>query len=223
MDTPTKTKTNTTTQKASAPQSKFKSVRPGDSNAKGGSRSPRQGGGRGRSSFVREKPEFDQKILTIRRVTRVVAGGRRMSFSVAMAIGDKKGSIGFGTGKAGDTALAINKAIRSAKKNMIRLQTTKTFSIPREVSAKFCSSKVVMMPNNGRGLIAGSVIRDILILGGIKDVTAKINSGSKNKLNNAQAAMKAFAQLEMKVKPAVVLKEDTTTTDDTESKVEDKK
>ena len=70
--------------------------------------------GRRSSSFGRPKPEFDQKILSIRRVTRVVAGGRRFSFSVAMVIGDKKGSVGLGLGKAGDTSLAINKAIRNA-------------------------------------------------------------------------------------------------------------
>lgn len=203
MDTSVKTKTNT------SPQRQFKTARPNDGKSKGGFRGPRGEGGKNKSSFVREKPEFDQKILTIRRVTRVVAGGRRMSFSVAMAIGDKKGSIGFGVGKAGDTALAINKALRVAKKNLIPLQTTKTFSIPKEISAKFCSSKIIMMPNHGRGLIAGSVIRDILILGGIKDVTAKIHSGSKNKLNNAQAAMKAFAQIKMKKRAPVVLKEDT--------------
>ena len=71
-----------------------------------------------RSSFGRPKPEFDQKILDIRRVTRVVAGGRRFSFSVVLVAGDKKGGIGLGLGKAGDTALAINKALRNAKKNM---------------------------------------------------------------------------------------------------------
>lgn len=190
--------TNTTPKTAStAPRRPFKSVRPGDN--KGGSNGPRGKGPRregGRSgSFVREKPEFEQKILTIRRVTRVVAGGRRMSFSVAMAIGDKKGSIGFGIGKAGDTALAITKALRAAKKNLLRLKTTKTFSIPHEVTAKFCSSQVVLRPNHGRGMVAGSAIRDMLILGGIKDVTGKIHSGSKNKLNNAQATMKALQQI----------------------------
>lgn len=81
-------------------------------------------------SFDRPKPEFDQKIISIRRVTRVVAGGRRFSFSVALLAGDKKGSIGLGLGKAGDTSLAINKALRNAKKNMVRLQLTKTMSIP---------------------------------------------------------------------------------------------
>ena len=149
-------------------------------------------------SFDRPKPEFDQKIINIRRVTRVVAGGRRFSFSVALVAGDKKGSIGLGLGKAGDTSLAINKALRNAKKNMIKIKLTKTMSIPHEISAKFSSSSVKLMPNKGRGLVAGSAVRDIIKLAGIKDVTGKILSGSKNKLNNAKAVMLAFSQISSK-------------------------
>ena len=150
------------------------------------------------SSFGRVKPEFDQKIVNIRRVTRVVAGGRRFSFSVALVAGDKKGSVGLGLGKAGDTALAINKAVRNAKKNMIKLNLTKTMSIPHELSAKFSSSKIMLMSNKGRGLVAGSVIRDIVKLSGMKDVTGKILSNSKNKLNNAKAVMKALSVISSK-------------------------
>jgi small subunit ribosomal protein S5 len=163
-----------------------------DNNA-GKKNSNRRGG-----SFGRVKPEFDQKIINIRRVTRVVAGGRRFSFSVALVAGDKKGSVGLGLGKAGDTALAINKGLRNAKKNMIRLKLTKTMSIPHELSAKFSSSKVMLMPNKGRGLVAGSVLRDIIKLSGIKDVTGKIISNSKNKLNNAKAVMMALSGISSK-------------------------
>jgi len=162
------------------------------------------GGGRRSSSFSRPKPEFDQKILDIRRVTRVVAGGRRFSFSVAIVIGDKKGSVGLGLGKAGDTSLAINKALRNAKKNMVRLKLTKTMSIPFEISAKFSSCRVKLMPNNGRGLVAGSVIRDIVKLSGMKDITGKILSGSKNKLNNSKAVMVALSQISSKYSKPVV-------------------
>jgi small subunit ribosomal protein S5 len=158
----------------------------------------RKGGGRRGSSFGRPKPEFDQKILNIRRVTRVVAGGRRFSFSVALVAGDKKGSVGLGLGKAGDTALAINKAVRNAKKNMIKLKLTKTMSIPHTLSAKFSSSQIVLMPNKGRGLVAGSVIRDIIKLSGMKDITGKIVSNSKNKLNNAKAVIVALTQISSK-------------------------
>src|SRR3989344_1360715 len=106
--------------------------KPNDNTNTRDKRSPRRG-----QSFDRPKPEFDQKIVSIRRVTRVVAGGRRFSFSVALLAGDKKGSIGLGLGKAGDTSFAINKALRNAKKNMVKLKLTKTMSIPHELSAKF--------------------------------------------------------------------------------------
>ncbi|HEV7424686.1 MAG TPA: 30S ribosomal protein S5 [Candidatus Paceibacterota bacterium] len=166
--------------------------------------SGRKNSNRRSSSFGRPKPEFDQKIINIRRVTRVVAGGRRFSFSVALVAGDKKGSIGLGLGKAGDTALAINKGLRNAKKNMIRLNLTKTMSIPHELSAKFSSSYIKLLPNKGRGLVAGSVIRDIVKLSGMKDVTGKIISNSKNKLNNAKAVMAALASISSKyTKPLV--------------------
>jgi len=161
-------------------------------------RNEKKNSGRRMSSFGRAKPEFDQKILGIRRVTRVVAGGRRFSFSVALVAGDKKGSVGLGLGKAGDTALAINKALRNAKKNMIRLRLGKTMSIPHELSARFSSSYVILMPNKGRGLVAGSVVRDIVKLSGLKDVTGKILSKSKNKLNNAKAVMSALSQISSK-------------------------
>lgn len=161
----------------------------------GGGIREKKGSNHRSSSFGRVKPEFDQKILNIRRVTRVVAGGRRFSFSVALVAGDKKGSVGLGLGKAGDTALAINKAVRNAKKNMIRLKLTKTMSIPHELSAKFSSSKVILLPNKGRGLVAGSVIRDIVKLSGMKDITGKIVSNSKNKLNNAKAVMEALSRI----------------------------
>lgn len=160
----------------------------------------REGGDsrKARPSFERPKPEFDQKMVSIRRVTRVVAGGRRMTFAVAIAIGDKKGSVGLGTGKGGDTAIAITKALRQAKKNMFKIKTTKEMSIPHEVSAKFSSSQLIIKPNYGKGLVSGSTVRDMLTLAGIKNVTAKLHSGSKNKLNNARVAYKALYMLKEK-------------------------
>ena len=161
-------------------------------------RNQKKNSGRRSSSFGKPKPEFDQKIINIRRVTRVVAGGRRFSFSVALIAGDKKGCVGLGLGKAGDTALAINKAVRNAKKNMVKLNLTKTMSIPHELSAKFSSSYVELLPNKGRGLVAGSVVRDIVKLSGMKDITGKILSNSKNKLNNAKAVMAALSTISIK-------------------------
>lgn len=145
--------------------------------------------------FVRReriKNEFEQKILNIRRVTRVVSGGRRFSFSVAIVIGDKKGSVGVGTGKATDTSLAIEKAIRDAKKNMIKVVLDKNMSIVSEIKAKYSSSIIEMRPAHGRGVSAGSAVHDVVEMAGIKDITAKILSRSKNKLNIAQATIKAL-------------------------------
>lgn len=124
-----------------------------------------------------------------------MAGGRRFSFSVAMVIGDKKGKVGVGIGKAGDTQLAIEKAIRDAKKHMITVPMNKDMHIPHDVHTKYASSEVMIQPAPGRGLVAGSSVRTVLELAGVKDVTAKIFSRSKNKLNNARAAVEALKQL----------------------------
>lgn len=150
---------------------------------------------RGNRRDERARPEYDQKIISIRRVTRVMAGGRRFSFSVAMVIGDKKGKVGVGIGKAGDTQLAIEKAMRDAKKNLIIVPMNKDQHIPHDVHTKYASSEVMIMPAPGRGLVAGSSVRTVLELAGVKDVTAKIFSRSKNKLNNAKAAVEALRQL----------------------------
>jgi len=143
----------------------------------------------------RVKPEFDQKIIDIRRVARVVAGGRRFSFSVALVAGNKKGSVGVGLGKAGDTSLAIEKALRDAKKNIVAVSLNKHNSVPYEVEAKYSASRVLIMPAPGRGVVAGSSVRIVLDLAGVKDVGAKIRSGSKNKINNARAAIEALRLL----------------------------
>ncbi|MEX0933911.1 MAG: 30S ribosomal protein S5 [Candidatus Paceibacterota bacterium] len=160
--------------------------------------SQRAGAGRGRKRQPRRdrvKSEFEQKIIGIRRVTRVVAGGRRFSFSVAMVIGDRNGRVGVGVGKAGDTALAIEKANRDARQNMITVKRTKENSLLHETQAKYCGSVVVMAPSPGKGLVAGSSVRNVLDLSGVTDVSTKILSRSKNKLNNAHAALAALAAL----------------------------
>lgn len=166
--------------------------------ARGGQQAGRGGkGGRGggRPRAPREKPEFDSKTISIRRVTRVVSGGRRFTLSVALVAGDRNGRIGLGTGKALDTQVAIEKALKAAKRNMIRIKLSKTKSLPHDIEAKYNSARVMIMPNRGRGLIAGSSARTILSLAGLSDVTAKFYSGSKNKLNNARATMKALEQV----------------------------
>jgi small subunit ribosomal protein S5 len=165
----------------------------GAGDRRGGGRNDRRPRRQARPERVR--PEYDQKIISIRRVTRVMGGGRRFSFSVAMVIGDKKGKVGVGIGKAGDTQLAIEKAVRDAKRHMITIPMNKDGHIPHDAHVKYASSEVMMMPAPGRGLVAGSSVRTVLEMGGVKDITAKIFSRSKNKLNNARAAVEALKQL----------------------------
>lgn len=170
----------------------------GRGNGEAGDRRERRNPRRARRGGRRDdraRQEFDQKIVSIRRVTRVMAGGRRFSFSVSMVIGDKKGRVGVGIGKAGDTQLAIEKSVRDAKKNMIKVVMNKDSHIPHDVHAKYASSEVMIMPAPGRGLVAGSSVRTVLELAGVKDVTAKLLSRSKNKLNNARATVEALKQL----------------------------
>ena len=154
-----------------------------------------RGGPGGRRGDDRERSEFAQKLIGIRRVARVMAGGRRFNFSAALVLGDKKGRVGVGVGKAADTQLAIEKATRAAKKNMILLNLTKNRSISRNTEAKYCASIVEIRPSPGRGLVAGSSVRTVLELAGVTDVTAKLMSRSKNKINNARVAMEALKKL----------------------------
>lgn len=156
---------------------------------------PRRGGDRGGRRgprTEREKPEFDQKTIAVRRVARVVAGGRRFSFAVVIVAGNRKGKVGVGVGKASDTSLAIDKALRNAKKHMVTLKLTKENSIPHETYAKYCSARVMIRPAQGRGLVAGSSVRTVLSLAGVTNVSSKLVSRSKNKLNIARATMQAL-------------------------------
>lgn len=157
----------------------------------GAKRGVRKGADRG----AREKKEFNQKLLEVRRVTRVVAGGRRFSFAVSMLIGDGKGKAGIGTGKSTDTTLAISKAVSSAKKNMITIKTTDSKSIPHEVKAKYKSAEVFLMPNGSKGVVAGGAVRDILNIAGVKNVTGKLLTRTKNKLNTSKAVIEALKKL----------------------------
>ncbi|HIP33429.1 MAG TPA: hypothetical protein EYG89_01555 [Bacteroidia bacterium] len=145
--------------------------------------------------FKREKPEFEQKILSLRRVTRVMAGGRRFSFSVAMVIGDKKNRVGLGMGKANDVVSAIEKAGRNAKKNMLKIKLTDNGSVPYDLDAKFNSSRIIIRPITGKGLAAGGAVRSVLEFAGVKEAGAKILSRSKNHINNAKATFIALAPI----------------------------
>lgn len=138
-----------------------------------------------------EKREYDHKVLDIARVARVMAGGRRFSFRAAVVIGDRNGKVGVGIGKGTDTAIAIDKAINSAKKKMVKINI-ETGTVPVDTSAKFGSANVILKPaKEGKGIVAGGAIRTVVDLVGIKNITAKMLGGN-NKLNNARATVKAL-------------------------------
>lgn len=158
----------------------------------GGNRGPR------RDRAPRERSEFDQATIDVRRVARVMAGGRRFSFSVTVVIGDKKGRVGVGIGKGADTALAIDKAVRDAKKHMITVRLTDDKSIPHDVSVKYASSIVSIIPSPGRGLVAGSAMRTVLEYAGVTNVVAKILTRTKNKLTISRATVAALRSLNAK-------------------------
>lgn len=140
--------------------------------------------------------EFEQKTIDVRRVARVVAGGRRFSFRITSVVGNKKGEVGVGIGKAADVSSAMEKAFRNGKKNVIKPVLTKDHSMPMKIDAKFGSAWIMLRPTpKGKGLIAGSSVRTVLELAGIKNVTAKVLSRSKNKINNARAAIKALKMI----------------------------
>lgn len=162
---------------------------------RGGRSSMRGRASRGRGRAPRERGEFDQVTIDARRVARVMAGGRRFNFSLVIVIGDRKGRVGVGLGKAADTALAIDKAVRDAKKNLFTVPRTKSGSIPHQVEAKYASSIVEIMPSKGRGLVAGSAVRTVLDLAGVTDVVTKIHTRTKNKLTIARAAVAALKKL----------------------------
>ncbi|HEV7121307.1 MAG TPA: 30S ribosomal protein S5 [Candidatus Paceibacterota bacterium] len=174
---------------AAAPAAEERRPRGGD-RGRGG-----RPGGRPRERAPRERSEFEQATLDVRRVARVMAGGRRFSFSVTVVIGDKKGRVGVGLGKGADTALAIDKAVRSAKKALFTVPLTKDRSIAHEVSAKYASSTVEIIPSPGRGVVAGSAMRVVLEHAGVTNVIAKIQTRSKNKLTIARATIAALKKL----------------------------
>lgn len=153
-------------------------------------------GGRSRERAPRERSEFDQATIDVRRVARVMAGGRRFSFSVTVVIGDRKGRVGVGLGKGADTALAIDKAVRDARRHMITIPLTKSNSIVHDVTTKYASSTVSIVPSKGRGLVAGSAMRTVLEYAGVTDVVAKILTRTKNKLTIARATVAALKTLQ---------------------------
>jgi small subunit ribosomal protein S5 len=156
--------------------------------------------GFGRAGFGKDRPkdEFETKLLDLARVTRVTGGGKRMSFRAVVVAGDKKGKVGIGIDKGKDVSQAIEKATRRAKKDLVSVVIVEG-TIPHEVMAKSGPAIILLKPQKkGRGLVAGGAVRTICDLAGIKNISSKILSGSKNKLNNARATMEALKKLKAK-------------------------
>ena len=179
-----------------APASKEKAAAPSSDkkDERGGRRDRRGGGRKGGRRREREPKEFEEAVLQIDRVTRVVKGGRRMRFRISIVIGDKKGRVGFGLGKSGEVLVGIQKSVAKAKRELINVPIVND-TIPHEVNATFKASRVLLFPApEGKGVIAGGAVRKILELAGIKNVLSKVH-GSRNRMNIAFATFKALQML----------------------------
>ncbi len=144
-----------------------------------------------------KKSEFEQQVLDIARVTRVTKGGKRFSFRASVVIGDGKNSVGLGVAKGRDVSQSIQKAVHQARKRMIKIPV-KEHTIPHQVKAKFKSAEVILKPATlGNGVKAGGPVRAVAKLAGIENITAKLISRTKNKINIAKAAIKALQQLSL--------------------------
>lgn len=143
----------------------------------------------------REESTWEEKVVQVKRVTKVVKGGKKLSFRAVLVIGNEKGQIGVGVGKASDVIGAVKKAVTDAKKHLISIPLTKFDSIPHPINGSSGAAKIMLRPSaTGSGVIAGGSTRIVLELAGIKNILAK-QLGSNNTLNNARAALNALENL----------------------------
>ncbi len=160
-----------------------------------------------KKTHFKKEQEFEQRIVDLARVTRVMAGGKRLKFRATVVVGDKKSKVGIGVGKGADVTVAITKAVNIAKKNMINTPLVNG-TIPCETKEKYGAAVVYLKPAKpGTGIIAGSAVRIVLELSGLQDVIGKIY-GSKNKINNVRATINALKDVEgmIEKKKALVAK-----------------
>lgn len=149
-----------------------------------------------RPERLQKRDEFNEKVLDMRRVTRVVAGGKRFRFRATMVIGDGKGNVGIGVAKGVDVQQAVAKSKAAARKNMIRVELKDGRTIAHEVYAKYSAAKVLLKPAApGHGLRVGGAVRSVLALAGIRDATGKCLGRTPNKLTNAMATLEALKKL----------------------------
>jgi small subunit ribosomal protein S5 len=147
-----------------------------------------------RRSQERRNEEFDQVLIDLARVTRVMAGGKRMSFRACVVIGDRAGRVAMGLRKGADVSIAINKAVAAAKKRVIKVRMINE-TIPCQIREKFGAARILLKPApRGTGIIAGGAIRSVLELAGVKNVVSKM-LGSKSKINNVRATLSALEKL----------------------------
>ncbi len=147
----------------------------------------------------REKSEYEQKLIDVRRIARVVKGGRRFRFRVTMVIGNREGKVGAGVGKGNDVAIAVSKAVEQAKKHMINVPIVDE-TIPYDILTKLGAAKVFLKPApKGTGIIAGGPVRAVVELAGIKNIFSKIY-GTSNKTNNVRVAILALSKLQSRGK-----------------------
>lgn len=145
------------------------------------------------------KDEFKDKVLDLRRVARVVAGGKRFRFRVTVVVGDEKGRVGIGVAKGLDVQSAVAKAKAEGKKAALTIPLKDGRTIPHDVEAKYSASRVIIKPTSaGHGLKAGGAVRAVLAMAGIKDATAKCLGRTPNKLTNALATIEALRKLKTK-------------------------
>lgn len=143
----------------------------------------------------KEDTQWEERVVQVKRVTKVVKGGKKLSFRAVLIIGNSKGQLGVGIGKASDVIGAVKKGISDAKKHIITIPLTKSKSIPHPIEGISGAAKIILRPSaTGSGVIAGGSTRTVLELAGIKNILAK-QLGSNNQLNNARATLNALSNL----------------------------